>query len=511
METQTQRTISDGLAFFSTQSDIKEVEIFASQNTILTARINYTSHLLSNGLEEPKSTHMQGIGLRVAFKEGDVLKVGFGQETGSFSVDSLHSAYRKAREGAVHDPDFNGFPTTSAENRTLWNYHDDNLLQLSDETLVRIGWQTIQAALEECTQSPLIQNSGVDELGLILGGDVTVIQEEMAIASTHLPQAQEDTSTIIFSSLTSMIEKFNSKGSGWSVETCLDRFSGEAGKMAVQSALHSREGTQIDGGTYAVVLAPQAVSDLFNNVLIPSLRLDTFYAGNSCFQGKLGKKITSDTLSIYDMGNEKGLAASKGITCEGLPTGKTTLVSQGILSGLLSNDYERRRILKDPRAEEKLGVDPRKWEHSFVPRNGFRFGQGGGRNHAAIPSISSTNLVIEGGDPLPLKDLVKSVSNGIYVGRIWYTYPINGLQAGDFTATIVGDSYLIKDGKLTEPLKPNTVRINDNVHSVFNHVLGVENKRAGIALWAADEVVYAPHIAVSELKMSKISEFAQIL
>jgi PmbA protein len=236
-----------------------------------------------------------------------------------------------------------------------------------------------------------------------------------------------------------------------------------------------------------------------------------FYAGNSTYQGKLGEKVTSEILSIYDNGSAKGLAASKGITCEGLPTGKTELITQGRLSGLLSSDYETKRILRDEKAQDKLGGDPLAWQTAIAPRNGFRFGQGGGRNHASLPSIAPTNVVIEGQPGHTLDELLKKVTRGIYVGRIWYTYPINGLKAGDFTATIVGDSYFIEDGKLSDPLKPNTVRINDTVHSVLNHLTGVENRQTGVVLWAADEVIYAPHLALSQLTLSKIAEFTQTL
>ena len=86
MDSQIINILTEGLAHLSRKDDIHAVELFAAVNGILTSRINYTSHLPCNGLEEPKSTQNQGIGLRVAFKEGDTIKVGFGQETGSFSM-----------------------------------------------------------------------------------------------------------------------------------------------------------------------------------------------------------------------------------------------------------------------------------------------------------------------------------------------------------------------------------------------------------------------------------------
>lgn len=499
------RATAEALALVSREPGVVEVEVFASANRALLTRLNYTSHLPCNGLEEPKSMQTQGVGLRIAFKDGSGITVGFGQETGSLNLEAVESAYLKAKEGAVHDPDFQGLPSPSPDERSLRDYHDPRLLNLADTDLVGMGWKAIQCALEEFERSPLLRNHAPRELGLILGGDVTILQEQIALSSTRLRKVLDDTTTILFSSLTSMIERMNSKGSGWSTGTSLESFDGSAGAMAVRSALQAGGGTRIESGTYQVVLAPQAVADIMNNIVIPSLRLDTFYVGNSTYQGKLGKPVASETLSVRDCGNDARLAASKAITCEGIPTGKTDLIVDGRLVGLLSNDYETKRMLHDNKAHEKLGVDPHAACHAIAPRNGFRFGQGGGRNHALMPSIASTNMVIEGSRAVPLPELLKTVRHGIYVGRIWYTYPINGLKAGDFTATIVGDSYLIREGRLAEPLKPNTVRINDTVHSVLNRITGIEDRQTGIVLWAADEVVYAPHIAVAALKLSAIA------
>ena len=388
--------VAEGLHYLSRKGDIQEVEIFAAANGILTCRINYTSHVPCNGLEEPKSIQTQGIGLRIAFKEASGVKVGFGQETGSLNLEAVESAYLKAKEGAVYDPDFYGLPAPSPGEKSLRDYHDDTLLTLSDGDLVSLGWKTIHCALDEFERSSLLNEYSPHDLGLILGGDVTILQEQIALSSTRLQTAVDDTTTIIFSSLTSMIEKMNSKGSGWSAGTRLDRFDGSAGAMAVRSALQAAGGTRIESGTYPVVLAPQAVADIMNNIVIPSLRLDTFFIGNSTYQGKLGEKVASELLSVRDCGDEEGLTASKGITCEGIPTGTTDLITHGRLAGLLANDYEIKRMLHDSKAHEKLGVDPHAWSSAIAPRNGFRFGPGGGRNHAVLPSISPTNIVIEG-------------------------------------------------------------------------------------------------------------------
>ncbi|OLB11321.1 MAG: hypothetical protein AUH18_06390 [Candidatus Rokubacteria bacterium 13_2_20CM_69_10] len=106
---------------------------------------------------------------------------------------------------------------------------------------------------------------------------------------------------------------------------------------------------------------------------------------------------------------------------------------------------------------------------------------------------------------------MRHVRDGLYIGRIWYTYPINGLRAGDFTCTVVGDSYIIRDGRLAEPLRPNVIRINDNIANILTNVVGVTKDVKGTIVWAADEVVYAPEIAVSRVRVDAIAGFMEEL
>ncbi|HEU5195149.1 MAG TPA: metallopeptidase TldD-related protein [Methylomirabilota bacterium] len=113
---------------------------------------------------------------------------------------------------------------------------------------------------------------------------------------------------------------------------------------------------------------------------------------------------------------------------------------------------------------------------------------------------------MEGSEPISREDLLRRVGDGLYIGRIWYTYPINGLRAGDFTCTVTADSYIIRNGRIVAPLKPNTIRINDNIRTVLGNVLGVTRESKGTIVWAADQVVYTPEIAVSGMQVDAIAE-----
>src|SRR3989442_2659880 len=116
---------------------------------------------------------------------------------------------------------------------------------------------------------------------------------------------------------------------------------------------------------------------------------------------------------------------SKGITCEGLPTGRTDLIKDGKLVGLLSSFYETERMLRDPAAKEKLGVPPEDCPSALVPRNGFRFG-GGGRRFDMAPSVAPTNVLIEGRQKKSPEDLPRQVRNRGDRRAVWDTYPIHG-------------------------------------------------------------------------------------
>ena len=328
----------------------------------------------------------------------------------------------------------------------------------------------------------------VMDQSLILGGDAVFLKERMAIASTHMPRVQSDESTMTMSFATAMVEAQAAKGSGWPVGNHLGQFDCGAAWEAARNAIASASGQRVPGGRYRVILGPQPLAEILKWVLMPSLRLDMVYAHASAFMGKMGQQIASEQLSIYDDGAAAGLAGSNRITDEGLPTGRTDLIRNGVLSGFLSDHYNFQRILADPKGREKLGADPQSAAQSLAPPNGFRPAYGGGRDFSSLPSITPANLVIDGKEKQAPQDLLRLVGDGIYIGRIWYTHPVNGIAAGDFSGTIVGDSYIIKDGKLDAPLRTNTIRMNDNVLRVINAILGIGSQRRGTIRWSSDQV-----------------------
>jgi len=506
-----QRSAADGLAFLRSQHDVEEAEVFVSSNGVYLTRLNYTSHIPCNGVEEPKSVVNYGVGVQVVLTDGDTRKIGFGSETSDISISGVRSALEKARKGASADPEFVSLARPTGEERTLTAYHDPSVMDISDQDLVDAGWRVISGALRVFETSETLSSIAGDydhlkDLGLIVSGDVTMLQERIAIASTAMPEVQSDESTLVMSFITAMVEREGAKGSGYAASTTLEDFTEEAGQQAAQNAIAQIGGVRLPSGEYKVVFGQEAVMEILHYILMPGLNTGMFYAAASPFMGKLGQPVASELFTLVDDGAGSGLVGSKGITCEGLPTGRTEIIKAGRLVGLLSNFYETQRIQRDANAKEKLGADPKEWISAFAPRNGFRFARGGGRHFDAQPGISPTNVIIQG-DIESSEAICRLVDNGLYIGRLWYTYPVNGTRAGDFTGTVVADSYVIRDGKRAEPIKANTLRINESIHRFLNGVIGVTKEGKPTLVWAADEIVYAPEIAVENVRIDAIGEY----
>ncbi len=501
-----QEAAEQALRWVQAREGVREAEAFVAANDIFVARLGYSSHIPCEGVLEPKSAASFGVGLQVVF-DGAEARIGSGQETGDLSEGAVRSAFEKARAGAVADPTFESLPRPTGEERTLEGYHDPALMEMADEDIVGLGWEAVEGALETFESGAAQLGRSADALAFILGGDVTIVQERIAVASSSMPRVQTDETTLVMAALTAMVEAEQAKGTGWCTGARRGDFSGAVGAEAAENAFAAVGGRKIESGKYRVVLGPQAVTDILTHVVLPSLDLGSIYASSSCYLGKLTQQVMDTQLSLYDHGALAGRMGSKGITCEGLPTGRTDLIRGGVMVGTLADHYDSRRILKDPEGREKLGVEPADYPQAFVPRNGFRFRTGGGRGHAGTPGTAPTNAVIESAEPMERDELLWAVGDGIYVGRIWYTYPVNGLNAGDFTCTVIADSHLIRGGRIVEPLLPNVVRMDDNVGRMFNSVIGVGGEHRGVIVWAADEVVYAPEIAIDGVPLTAIAGF----
>jgi len=213
-----------------------------------------------------------------------------------------------------------------------------------------------------------------------------------------------------------------------------DRVLGEeTWKPAVQEALRQAlvnlDSIPAPAGEMEVVLGPGWPGILLHEAIGHGLEGDFNRKKTSAFAGLLGQRIASPGVTVVDDGTMPDRRGSLTVDDEGTPSGRTTLIEDGILVGFLQ-DRQNARL---------MGVSST--------------GNGRRQSHAHIPMPRMTNTVMLGGGHAP-EEIIGSVKRGIYAvnfggGQV-------DITSGKFVFS-ASEAYLIEDGKLGAPVKGATL------------------------------------------------------
>jgi PmbA protein len=500
----------EAAAILAREPDLASFEIYAASSESRIARLNYTSDIPSRGLEEFKSLHADGFQLRVAMRR-DPHEVGTAFEAADLSRDSVRDALRRARSAAVVDPHFPGFPS---EPRKLVSASSEksDLAKVTDGAIAASAWDVLGGALESFAKHAPKGHGGsrIERPGLIIGGDVSVIRDRIAVCNSNFDEIRVDEGAHFNASVTSIVESLDAKGTASALggsSAAMRAAASTLGRDAVMRALALGHGVRPGSGKFRVVLGPQPVAEILNYMVMGSLTTGSFHASSSAYHAKFGERVMDPRLSLADDPAYHAGAIRRRITCEGIPARRVEMIRDGQLIGLLSHFYSTNRLLTDEHRAEKLGPHAT-GQLDFPPRNGYRLGESGGRRFDASPGSAGTNVVMRTRAGLADRELIRTVGDGIYVGRVWYTYPINGQRAGDFTCTVSGDSYLIRNGELSKPLAPNCLRINANISEVFLNPIAVGARPRPATVWGSPEAYYVPALAAASIALAEIAPTA---
>ena len=207
----------------------------------------------------------------------------------------------------------------------------------------------------------------------------------------------------------------------------------DIGREAAEEALRLLEAREAPAGEMPVVLAPGHAGVLVHEAVGHLLEADFNRKRTSIFWDKLGRKVGSPLLTIYDDPTRPSFRGSYALDDEGTPPSKTLLIDRGVVHSFLQ-DRLSARIMGRP-----LTGHGRRQDHTCIP----------------IPRMANTYVDRGRDDP---EEILKSVKKGIYAERF------EGGQvedSGKFTFSISA-GYLIEEGRLTAPIKQATL-IGTNV------------------------------------------------
>jgi PmbA protein len=494
--------VREAATLLGRERDVNAFEIYASSSEDCVARINYTSDIPSRGVEEFKSLNADGFAIRIVMTR-DAHETGMAAIAGDLSLEAVRDGMKRARNATLVDPNFNGLPTEPVKLPVGSAASPNDLMRANDSLLASAAWRVIGSAISTFEAKRPRQ---VEHPGLIVGGDLSLIRDRIAVTNSNYRDIRTDESARFAASITVLVEALEAKGTASAVGGTVDemtRASTRLGRDAVLKALALRHGERPSPGPYRVVFGSQPLAEIVNYMVLPSLTTSAFHASNSAYHGRFGMRVMDARLSLIDDPLTLNGPVRRRITCEGLPAAKTELIKAGELVGLLSNHYDSGRLTNDPHRAEKLGPAGDKVT-AFPVRSGYRLGDGAARRFDSHPGASGTNVIIRPRGGVSDDELIKLARDGIYVGRVWYTYPINGQRNGDFTCTVSGDSYVIRGGKLAEPLVPNCLRINANIQEVFMRPLAVGRRTQAASVWGSPEAYFMPALLADGITLAAV-------
>ena len=151
--------------------------------------------------------------------------------------------------------------------------------------------------------------------------------------------------------------------------------------------------------------------------------------GTSLYSGRIGERVASDLVTIYDDGNMPEERGSLNVDDEGVAGQHKVLVENGVLLG----------YMQDRLNAVLMGVE----STGSGRRQSFRF----------VPQPRMCNTYMPSGGST-VDEIVASTRRGIYAKS--FSGGQVEIAKGDFVF-MVGEGYLVEDGRITAPLRNATI------------------------------------------------------
>jgi PmbA protein len=413
---------------------IREAEAQGATDAEVYAAVNKESEVFieNNDLKQAKSQAMSSIGIRVLL----------GGSIGFYSVnrlgkDQIKQAVSTAIKIARVSPEdkHNSLPGGKPKVTMLTGIYDRKAESFEASDAAGLAAEMLQAA------------KSYDGRVSVDSGNFTGSVLTHWLANSNRVSLKERISTFAWSIEGGNVSSFDFQlgGShhlkGIDVRTTATEFA--------ETVVNSLGPQKIDSFRGEMLLTPSAVNEMVQEIIAHSINSDAVQKKSSHFAGKLGRKVSTELLTIEDDAtNTEGLGASS-FDREGVPHRRNVVVEKGVLKKFLYNTY----------TAKKDGVGST--------------GNAGGST-SSPPSVSTTNVVVRPGRS-SLDALVSEMRHGIIVSRFsGNVNPVNG----DFSGVVKGGR-LVRNGAADHAVKE--VMVAGNIFDALRQLSGVSKERKVIA------------------------------
>ena len=228
--------------------------------------------------------------------------------------------------------------------------------------------------------------------------------------------------------------KKSSGSSGYGGRTLYDEWVDEKNwkikvKEALRLAVLNLDAKPAPAGELPVVLGSGWPGVMLHEAVGHGLEGDFNRKGTSIYSNKIGERVASKGVNVFDDGTIINRRGSLTIDDEGIPTSKNLLIEDGILV----------KYMQDTQNAYLMNVKPT--------------GNGRRQSFAHCPMPRMTNTYLDNGNFTP-SEIIKTVDKGIYAvnfggGQV-------DITSGDFVFSS-SEAYMIENGKIKYPIKGATL------------------------------------------------------
>jgi len=421
----------------------EEVEAFvsASHGTDVRVYDGEIEHLVVAGSE--------GIGVRVVVDH----RQGFAW-AGSLDVDVIESTLADARDNArFAEPDeWQGVTRpdevegVAAPELDLWR---DELLAVPTDAKVAFALE-----LERITKAGDARVKLVEAAEYGDGAAAAALANSLGVeASTRRTVASCTTSIIATDG------DDQQTGYGFSVARTFDGLEPlVASSDAIVRATRLLGARQIPGRRIPVIFDPLVSASLIS-LVAAACNGESVLKGRTMFADRLGEQVAAPGVTLVD---DPTIADAYGATAydsEGVPTRRTEMIVDGVLSTFLQNIYTGRR-------------------------SGSGTTASGVRGTASTPGVGSRALTLAPGAQTP-SELYSSVPEALFVQSLSGLHSGTNIVSGDFSVGATG--LMVRNGEFAEPVREVTIastlpRMLLDVQAVGSDVTWLPGGAAGVTL-----------------------------
>jgi len=210
------------------------------------------------------------------------------------------------------------------------------------------------------------------------------------------------------------------------------------GAEAARRTLRRLDARRVKTQQAPLIFAPEIARSLIG-AIFDAASGDSIYRGASFFTGKLGQQVAAESVTVIDDGTIIG--GTSPFDGEGLPSRRTVIVENGILTNYLLNTYTARKL-------------------------GMKSTGSAARGLAGNPGTGAGNLFLVAGAQTP-EEMLRSVPSGLYVTELM-GQGVN-MVTGDYSRGASG--LWIENGELTYPVQEITIA--GNLKEMFRNITAI--------------------------------------